>query len=118
MATLLIFFALCTAGVVFLCWFLVALSKTNSHSPERADPLSGVRLAVERLSKDVQLMSNQLGTVRPMRQIAAEEKREWWESEAHYLERRLTQLEKMVAELKKQAIAKRALRQQINKVNR
>ncbi len=118
MTTLLIFFALCTAGVVFLCWFLVALSKLNFRSPQRRDPLSGVRLAVERLSKDVQLTSSQLGTAGVMRQIAADGRRKWWESEGHYLGRRLTHLETIVAELKKQAIAKRALPQQIQKTNR
>ena len=96
---------------VFLLWFL--MSRFGQRRLEiRRDQLRNARDRVRRLDNEVRWIASQLNSPLQIRQIIDDSARKPWESETQYLDRRLTQLSSVVADLKTQAKRKLAARRQ------
>jgi hypothetical protein len=108
---LLIICIVCGSGL-FLVWFLMSRFGQRRIEIHVPDQLSNARDRVRRLDNQIRRLGSQLNSPLHIRQIIDDSVRKPWESEAQYLDRRLTQLSSVVADLKTQANRKLAARQQ------
>lgn len=98
----------CGSGILLL-WFLM-FRFGQRHLKIRTDQLSNARDRVRRLDADVRLLASQLNCASHVRQIIVDSPRKPWESEAQYLDRRLTLLSSVVADLTTEAKGRLAAR--------